>query len=85
MDSEAIDELAEELSRPPILPDSADYEEARRVFNKMIDKRPALIVRCGGVADVLRAVRFARDHDLSWRCAAGRTTPPASRPATAAS
>ena len=30
----------------------------------MIDKRPALIVRCGGVADVLRAVRFARDRDL---------------------
>jgi FAD/FMN-containing dehydrogenase len=60
----AVDELAQDLSRPPILPGSADYEEARRVFNKMIDKRPALIVRCGGVADVLRAVRFAREHDL---------------------
>ena len=64
IDSRAIDDLTQDLSRPPILPDSADYDEARRVFNKMIDKRPALIVRCGGVADVLRAVRFARDHDL---------------------
>ena len=64
IDNRAIDDLTQDLSRPPILPDSADYDEARRVFNKMIDKRPALIVRCGGVADVLRAVRFARDHDL---------------------
>jgi hypothetical protein len=64
IDRRAIDDLAQDLTRPPILPGSADYEEARRVFNKMIDKKPALIVRCGGVADVLRAVRFARDHDL---------------------
>jgi hypothetical protein len=64
IDNRAMDDLAQDLSRPPILPGSPDYEEARRVFNRMIDKRPALIVRCGGVADVLRAVRFAREHDL---------------------
>ena len=64
LDREAIDRLAEGLSRPPILPDSADYDEARRVFNRMIDKRPALIVRCSGVADVLRSVQFAREHQL---------------------
>jgi hypothetical protein len=64
IDRRAIDELAQDLSRPPILPESAGYEEARRVFNKMIDKRPALIVGCDSVADVLRAVRFAREHDL---------------------
>jgi FAD/FMN-containing dehydrogenase len=40
------------------------YEGARRIWNAMIDRRPALIVRCAGVADVRRAVNFARDHDL---------------------
>ena len=64
IDHRAIDELAQTLSRRPILPDDPDYDEARRVFNRMIDKRPAVIVRCGGVADVLAAVRFARAHEL---------------------
>src|SRR5262245_58665474 len=40
------------------------YDETRRVHNGMIDKRPALIARCTGVADVLTAVRFARTHAL---------------------
>jgi FAD/FMN-containing dehydrogenase len=64
IDRRAIDDLARDLTRPPILPGGADYEEARCVFNKMIDKRPALIVRCGGVADVRHALRFAREHEL---------------------
>ncbi|MBE3568338.1 MAG: FAD-binding oxidoreductase [Thermogemmatispora sp.] len=42
----------------------AAYEAARRVYNAMIDKRPALIVRCADVADVITAVNFARDHEL---------------------
>ncbi len=40
------------------------YEGARKVWNGMIDKRPALIVRCSGVGDVVDTVRFAREHDL---------------------
>src|SRR5919108_3683699 len=47
-----------------IRPGDADYDSARQTWNGMIDKHPALITRCTGVADVIAAVRFARDHDL---------------------
>ena len=43
----------------------AEYDTARKVFNAMIDRRPALIARCAGAADVMSCVRFARDHDLT--------------------
>jgi FAD/FMN-containing dehydrogenase len=45
-------------------PSDAGYEAARQVWNGMIDKRPALIVRCHGVADVIAAVNLARTHEL---------------------
>jgi FAD/FMN-containing dehydrogenase len=45
-------------------PGDDGYEAARTTWNAMIDKRPALIVRCVGVADVIQAVNFARTHDL---------------------
>lgn len=45
-------------------PSHPEYEAARRVWNGMIDKRPALIARCAGVADVMNAVDFARTHNL---------------------
>ena len=47
-----------------ITPDHADYDEARRVWNGSIDRRPALIIRCAGVADVMAAVRYARQSGL---------------------
>jgi FAD/FMN-containing dehydrogenase len=47
-----------------IRPGDANYDSARKTWNGMIDKHPGLIVRCTGVADVIAAVRFARDHDL---------------------
>jgi FAD/FMN-containing dehydrogenase len=40
------------------------YDDARRVWNGLIDKRPALVARCSGVADVVEAVRLAREHHL---------------------
>ncbi|MGH7187472.1 MAG: FAD-binding oxidoreductase, partial [Pseudomonadota bacterium] len=43
----------------------ADYEGARAVWNAMIDRRPSVIIRCKGSADVIRAVGFAREHNLS--------------------
>jgi FAD/FMN-containing dehydrogenase len=42
----------------------ADYDTARAVWNGTVDRRPRLIARCIGAADVVAAVRFARDHDL---------------------
>ena len=51
--------------RGPVLTESDDaYDEVRRINNAMIDRRPALIVRCSGSADVIHAVRLAREHDL---------------------
>jgi hypothetical protein len=40
------------------------YDDARQIWNGMIDKHPALIARCRGVADIINSVNFARTHDL---------------------
>lgn len=45
-------------------PGDAGYDEARRIWNGMFDKKPAVIARCTGAADVIAAVKFARDHGL---------------------
>ncbi|MEH2480544.1 FAD/FMN-containing dehydrogenase [Nitrobacteraceae bacterium AZCC 2146] len=46
------------------LQDEAGYDEARTIWNAMIDRRPGAVVRCGGASDVMRAVRLARDNGL---------------------
>lgn len=60
----AIQELKKCLRGELLRPSSATYDEARKIYNAMIDKRPALIARCAGVADVIRCVNFARQHQL---------------------
>ena len=57
-------ELGDEFGGQLIGPDDTAYEEARKVYNGMIDRRPALIARCAGPDDVARTIRFAREHDL---------------------
>ncbi len=47
-----------------ITPEDSSYDDARTVWNAMIDRRPRLIVRCAGTADVITAVTYARRHDL---------------------
>jgi FAD/FMN-containing dehydrogenase len=44
--------------------EDAEYEESRKVWNAMIDRRPGLVARCTGTVDVVQAVRFARQHGL---------------------
>ena len=47
-----------------VLPDDSGYDQARRVWNGMVDRRPAVIVRPSGVDDVVAAIRFGREEDL---------------------
>jgi FAD/FMN-containing dehydrogenase len=56
--------LGERIDGEVLFPNDARYEKARAVWNAMVDRRPELIVRCAGTADVVAAVRFARERDL---------------------
>jgi len=47
-----------------VLPEDSEYDQARRVWNGMVDRRPALVVRPSGVEDVTAAIRFGREEDL---------------------
>jgi FAD/FMN-containing dehydrogenase len=60
---ETIIEFAESLRGPLLRPDDEGYDETRTVWNATVDEHPALIVRCAGVADVISAVTFAKEHE----------------------
>src|SRR5215467_15579422 len=57
-------ELAAAVRGDLIVPGDPGYDQARAVYNGMIDKRPAAIVRCRDAADVVACVRFAREHSI---------------------
>lgn len=63
-EEKTISEFKAALRGPVLQPSDTGYDAIRTVWNGMIDRRPRFIVRCQGVADVLTAVRFAREHDL---------------------
>ena len=60
----ALSELRKSLRGQLLFPGEQAYEEARKIHNAMIDRHPAVIVRCAGVADVMAAVKFARSQGI---------------------
>ena len=61
---EALDGLKMRLRGPLSVPGDAGHEDSRAVWNAMIDRTPAVVVRCRGAADVIACVQFARDNDI---------------------
>ena len=61
---EGFDELRVRFRGALLRPGEEGYEDARRIWNGAIDRRPALVARCAGADDVACAVRFAREHEL---------------------
>jgi len=59
-----LDGLKMRLRGQVLVPSDPGYEESRTVWNAMIDRKPAIVTRCLGTADVIECVRFAREHDL---------------------
>ena len=62
--AEALRKLETSLTGDVLRPDHPAYNSARSLYNALIDKHPALIVRCRGASDVARALEFAQRHDL---------------------
>ena len=65
VDSSLVDQLRTSVRGELLVPGHSGDDEARAVWNAMIDRRPAIIARCLGSADVLACVNFAREHDLT--------------------
>ena len=63
------------MDGPVILPGQAGFDDARRVWNAAIDRRPAVIARCATAADVVAAVGFAREHGLEISVRGGAHNP----------
>ncbi len=64
IDKTEAQKLADKLCGRVILPKDSDYESSRQLYNAMIDKYPAMIVRCMDTADVNQSIQFAREHQL---------------------
>jgi FAD/FMN-containing dehydrogenase len=64
LEEAVMQDFAANLRGELIRPEDDGYDTTRAIFNGMIDKRPAMIVRCAGSADVSQGVNFARTHEL---------------------
>lgn len=63
-DSVVTTDFASKLLGKIVLPGDEEYDESRKIWNAMIDRKPALIVKCMGTADVVNCVKFARENNL---------------------
>ncbi len=64
LQQDTLNNLKTRLRGDVLLPGDAGYDESRTVWNAMIERRPAFVVRCLGAADVVACVRFARENNL---------------------
>ena len=64
MGHDAVEDLRKSVRGAVLCPGEPGYDETRTIPNAMIDRRPAIIARCAGAADVIACVRFAREHNL---------------------
>ncbi|MEV6074533.1 FAD-binding oxidoreductase [Streptomyces sp. NPDC052069] len=64
MDAATLEAMRTTLRGPVIGPQDPEYQQARTVYNAMIDRRPAAVVRCSDAGDVMAAVDFVREHGL---------------------
>ncbi len=65
LDPKAVEDLRTRFRGSLLVPGDAGYEDSRTVWNAMIDRRPALVARCVGVADVIAGMNFAREHRIT--------------------
>src|SRR3990167_4261140 len=61
---DAIQALKAGFKGPILTPDDPGYEDTRKIWNAMIERRPGMILRCTGTVDVVQALNFARQHRL---------------------
>ncbi len=74
VDGAALEKLKTSLRGALLFPNDEGYDKARTVWNAMINRKPALVVRCAGVADIRQAVTFAQDRRLLTAVQGGGTT-----------
>jgi len=64
IDSDSVEELRARVKGHVLLNGDSGYDEARSIWNAMVDKKPSLIIHCAGTSDVVQAVNFARDNNI---------------------